>query len=348
MTFQKIVSVNNFSCPVLHFHSSLFLLKAFVMRKNIFCIGVLLLCSTFCSGQSVGVNNTGANPDPSAQLDINSTSKGLLIPRMTSAQRQAIVSPANGLMVFDVTTNSNWVFRNNSWSEMMNAFTRMHVIKAPGAQTFTIPAGVSVVRVEMWSAGGAGYTHTLSNSPIRFSSGGGGGGGAYGTFYLSVTQGNVLNFNIPLGSGNAVQSGNMTFNLNSYNLELSSGSSAGMNMVGTGGALASASGFPTNQYYVVNGESGKPNLNHSNVGTYNGNDSYHFSIHTGNGGSAAMRNNGGIGGFYSETFISALTSQFNSNSSANIPGGGGAAPLALALGTDFYSAGREGMVIIHY
>ncbi len=43
----------------------------------------------------VGINTTGNDPDNSAALDINFTSKGLLIPRMTTAERDAI--PSTGL-----------------------------------------------------------------------------------------------------------------------------------------------------------------------------------------------------------------------------------------------------------
>ena len=64
----------------------------------------LLICgagSILMAQKNVGINDNGANPDPSAALDIVSLDKGLLIPRMTTPQRLAILSPANGLMVFD-------------------------------------------------------------------------------------------------------------------------------------------------------------------------------------------------------------------------------------------------------
>lgn len=48
----------------------------------------------------VSITTDNSNPDNSAMLDIKSTSKGLLIPRMTQSQISAIVSPANGLLVF--------------------------------------------------------------------------------------------------------------------------------------------------------------------------------------------------------------------------------------------------------
>lgn len=51
----------------------------------------------------IGINTD--NPDPSAVLDIVSTSKGILIPRMTTAQKLAIASPHEGLMVYDSGQN---------------------------------------------------------------------------------------------------------------------------------------------------------------------------------------------------------------------------------------------------
>lgn len=49
----------------------------------------------------VSINTTGNPPDGSSMLDITSTTKGLLIPRMTTANRTSIASPANGLIVYD-------------------------------------------------------------------------------------------------------------------------------------------------------------------------------------------------------------------------------------------------------
>ena len=47
----------------------------------------------------VAVNTDGNQPDPSSMLDVKSTSKGILLPRMTLAQRSAIANPATGLMI---------------------------------------------------------------------------------------------------------------------------------------------------------------------------------------------------------------------------------------------------------
>ncbi len=70
--------------------------------------------------QSVAINNDGSNADASAALDIKSTSKGMLVPRMTTVQRTAIASPANGLLVFDETTSSYWFKETSGWTELVD------------------------------------------------------------------------------------------------------------------------------------------------------------------------------------------------------------------------------------
>ncbi|MEM6700171.1 MAG: VCBS repeat-containing protein, partial [Bacteroidota bacterium] len=67
----------------------------------------------------VAINFDNSIPDSSAILDIKSTDKGLLIPRMTSTQREMITSPATGLMVFDIEMESFWFFDGNNWMELV-------------------------------------------------------------------------------------------------------------------------------------------------------------------------------------------------------------------------------------
>jgi hypothetical protein len=71
----------------------------------------LFLCLSFPAVAQVGINNVGAAPHASAMLDISSTNRGLLVPRMTMAQRNAIASPATGLMIYQ-TDNTPGFFYN--------------------------------------------------------------------------------------------------------------------------------------------------------------------------------------------------------------------------------------------
>lgn len=80
---------------------------------------LLFIGSISCYAQ-VGIGTT--NPDGSSILDIESTDKGILIPRLTTAQINAIVNPANGLMVYN-TDIGEFQFNNGTiatpdWSKI--------------------------------------------------------------------------------------------------------------------------------------------------------------------------------------------------------------------------------------
>jgi hypothetical protein len=68
-------------------------------------------------GQGVGIGTT--SPDPSAVLHLQSTSQGLLLPNMTTTDRNAIINPASGLMVYDYVTKSIWMRSATTWQEMV-------------------------------------------------------------------------------------------------------------------------------------------------------------------------------------------------------------------------------------
>ena len=62
------------------------------------------------TGGKVGIGTT--SPSASAALEVNSTTSGILISRMTSTQRGLITSPANGLLIFNTSNNSFEVFKS--------------------------------------------------------------------------------------------------------------------------------------------------------------------------------------------------------------------------------------------
>ncbi len=85
---------------------------------------LVLMLTSYTTIAQVGIGTL--TPDASSMLDINSTSKGLLAPRMTSAQRLAITSPANGLLVYDITDNAFYFYDASQWvkidSEVRNNY----------------------------------------------------------------------------------------------------------------------------------------------------------------------------------------------------------------------------------
>ena len=66
----------------------------------------------------VAISTDGSDPDSSAMLDIKSTDKGVLIPRLTAAERDAIVAPAFGLLIYNTDTGTFWYFANGVWTEI--------------------------------------------------------------------------------------------------------------------------------------------------------------------------------------------------------------------------------------
>ncbi|WP_312345052.1 hypothetical protein [Chryseobacterium binzhouense] len=86
-------------------------------------VSFLLLVLSLTLNAQVGIGTS--TPDASSLLDLNSTSKGLLTPRMTTTQRNAIVSPADGLMVYDTTLKVFYYYAasTSSWSPMASGVT---------------------------------------------------------------------------------------------------------------------------------------------------------------------------------------------------------------------------------
>src|SRR4030095_584414 len=93
----------------------------FTTVLRIIIITILIAFTIFVNAQSVAINTTGNSADASAVLDISSNSKGVLITRLSTAQRTAIETPAEGLLVFDTDTKGFWYYSLGSWKEIPKA-----------------------------------------------------------------------------------------------------------------------------------------------------------------------------------------------------------------------------------
>jgi hypothetical protein len=83
------------------------------MKPPFVILMIMILNTGLISSQSIGIGTN--NPKPSAMLDVTSTNKGFLAPRMTTAQRKSISSPAMGLIVFDTDKYTFFFFDGIVW-----------------------------------------------------------------------------------------------------------------------------------------------------------------------------------------------------------------------------------------
>jgi hypothetical protein len=101
--------------------------------KNLFII-FFCFCTFYLKAQ-VGFNNS--NPDASSVLDLTSTSKGLLIPRMNSVQRSSITSPATGLLIYNTDKIILEQFNGSVWTTSIIGTINSNVFEVADSVTFT-------------------------------------------------------------------------------------------------------------------------------------------------------------------------------------------------------------------
>lgn len=88
------------------------------MKKDVLSLLFVFVLVWHAQAQSVGINADGSTPHTSAILDVKSTTKGFLAPRMTEAQRLAIAAPAAGLLVYESNSNAIWVYNGSDWVQL--------------------------------------------------------------------------------------------------------------------------------------------------------------------------------------------------------------------------------------
>ena len=90
------------------------------MKKLFFLIFLFVLHYNLLFSQ-VGINSNCSQPDSSAMLDVNSDSRGVLIPRMSQVKISLITRPANGLVVFCTTDDKFYAYiaSDSLWKEIL-------------------------------------------------------------------------------------------------------------------------------------------------------------------------------------------------------------------------------------
>jgi hypothetical protein len=240
--------------------------------------------------------------------------------------------------------------------------------------SFTVPEGVTKIKIEAWSAGGDGWSEMVDiderpNDDYYFLRGGGGGGGAYLLTVLTVKAGDVLNMRVPAGGNNGA-----------LTLQLNDRSTDGINLLcgrnakettpsinrfdGKGGKLGLRSGVFMNNVLVIEGADGEPSyigFNYDNRTELRGEpgnpfnvpvpDSDKFDAFLGNGGNTPGGGTGGMGLRFTRREIAAKN--HIEATDGKLPGGGGGAGYKRiddgSVLEEFKNGkGAPGLIIIYY
>lgn len=96
-------------------------------RTACFCLSMFLFAAL--SAQNVGINDDNSAPDPNAMLDVKSTTRGALFPRMTTAQRTTLgnASPTEGMLVFDTDVEAYFFYTNGAWAQLSTSSSSVPV-----------------------------------------------------------------------------------------------------------------------------------------------------------------------------------------------------------------------------
>ncbi len=124
------------------------------MKKILFFVS--LFASTVATAQNVGINGTGALPDASSMLDVSSTTKGFLTPRMTVADRNAIATPATGLLIYQTDNTPGFYYFNGiAWVQAVGP-------AGPAGANGSLSAGTAAGNTTYWN----GTTWVLNSANI--------------------------------------------------------------------------------------------------------------------------------------------------------------------------------------
>lgn len=222
---------------------------------------------SFCVYAQGGVGINNPTPHASALLDLTSTNKGLLTPRMTTAQRTAIASPASGLLVFDTTVNSFYYYNGTAWVTLTSGASGWALSGNSGTNPASNYVGTNdlsplAFRIGLVNAGRLDFANTW----FGFQSGNTITSGTQNSFYgtgsgMSTTTGANNTF-IGTGSGISATTGSNNTFLGTdagYN----HGTGSGNTLIGRSAGYNNGSG--TNNTYVGSGAGGVANLTNASA-----------------------------------------------------------------------------------
>ncbi len=197
-----------------------------------------------------------------------------------------------------------------------------------GNGTYTVPAGVTSIKVEVWGGGGRGGSRTSNGY------GGGGGGGAYSQSVITVIPGQIINYNVGAGSSSGSASGGDSWFVTDATIMAKGGGSVADNTTSGASGGQAANGVGTVKYSGGNG---------ANAGTYGGGGgssagtAANGNSTTSSAGATAPSGGGNGGG--------GMTGSQGSGTGGSSPGGGGGGAYRTS-GSRAGGAGAPGQIRI--
>ncbi len=282
--------------------------------------------ASFQGDGRLGLRNTNPAYTLDVDGDINTTG-ALRASGSAGTSGQVLRSNGNGTM---------------AWDDMCQ-YNNFVTLRSVAASTWTVPAGVTKILVEVWGAGGGGCVLA------------GGGAGGYIKAHFTVVPGNVINYSTGDGGPGSVLvtatgGTNSVCTVGSVTLTATGGQgslylSATNGQGGTGGSFSISGSF--NNYMGLIGGSGKSQ--ERSYYPYNA-TTYYESGKGGRGGDAPNHpDSGGAGQTYLYNTTGATLVFRNGNpSNGLVPGGGGASGVQYGATNISGGSGADGIIIIHY
>ncbi len=297
------------------------------MKKTLPAVICVLCLTVFVQttfSQNVGIGNL----TPAEKLDV------------TGNINVTGTIKANGV---DGTTGQV-LMKNNSgmlaWGDMceFKNYAAFDYTSAGDIQNFSVPAGITKIKVQLWGGGGMGYG--IGGS---INSGCGGGGGGYIEGYFTVAPAANVNVRVANGAGSGnTSAGQSQVDYNSFLLAAYGGGNAtydaGFQRVtpGAGGSFF-ASGL--NSFMGVGGQPGRPTILRYDQITAT---DFGRSVAEGNGGDAGnTASTGGTGGYLFVNVTNSQVLSYSLGTNGREPGGG-------APSSSIDNRGANGRVIIYY
>lgn len=277
------------------------------------------------------IGNVGlGNPSPASKLDVNGDMN-----LTGSIKANGVDGAANQVLM----KNSSG---NLAWGDM-GEYKNFVSLISTGGGTWTVPANVTKILVEVWGAGGGG--NVLA----------GGGGGGYIKGHFTVTPGLIVSYDVGIGgtsavSASAVSGGSSSCSVGAVNISGTGGQgalylAATNGQGGVGGAWTFTGGFENYMRMEGHpGESIKRNFSQYNATTF------YEAGEAGKGGHAANTSNtGGLGQSYLYNTTGSVLIFRNGNLSKGLwPGGGGSSGIQYGVNLLAGGNGGNGLVVIHY